>query len=103
MPRTTLEFTVPPLQLLGTSIWPAFLWAGVASLFFFGTFDPISLGEVATFKLTLSRSTGYTLGFFGFWALGIANSLSAHFLMGHIQLNAKTTPDQRTTAHQKQQ
>ena len=54
-------------------IWPAFLVAGVAEIVFFTIFDPFDLhffGE----PLEWSREAIYTLGFFGFWALGIASS-----------------------------
>jgi len=42
-------------------IWPAFLVAGVAEHFFGAPLD-------------WSRQAIYTLGFFGFWGLGIASS-----------------------------
>jgi hypothetical protein len=103
MRRTSLKLTIPPLQLLGACLWPAFLWAGVATILFFATFDPTHLGKVATYQLPLSRSTGYTLGFFGFWLLGITCSLSTQFLLGHIQVEARSssrvsphTPEQQT-------
>jgi hypothetical protein len=60
-------------------IWPAFLVAAVAETIFFTIFDPFDLhffGE----SLDLSREGIYTLGFFGFWALGIASSALTVFL-----------------------
>jgi hypothetical protein len=60
-------------------LWPSFLVAGVAEILFFTIFDPFELhffGEV----LDWSRSAIYTLGFFGFWGLGIASSTFTLFL-----------------------
>ena len=60
-------------------IWPAFLVAGVAEAIFFTVFDPFELhffGEV----LDVSREVIYTMGFFGFWGLGIASSALTVFL-----------------------
>ena len=54
-------------------IWPAFLVAGVAELTFFSIFDPFELHFFGA-PLDWSREAIYTLGFFGFWGLGIASS-----------------------------
>lgn len=89
MHRLSLKLNTPPIQLVGACLWPAFLWAGVATALFFSSFDPETLGDVATFVLPLSRNAGYTIGFFGFWALGITCSVSTQFLLGQIQLIRK--------------
>lgn len=60
-------------------IWPAFLVAGIAEIVFFSLFDPFDLhffGEA----LDMSREGIYTMGFFGFWGLGIASSALTVFL-----------------------
>jgi hypothetical protein len=54
-------------------IWPAFLVAGVAEAIFFTVFDPFDLHFFGA-PLELSREAIYTMGFFGFWGLGIAAS-----------------------------
>lgn len=54
-------------------IWPAFLVAGVAEIVFFSIFDPFELHFFGA-PLDWSRQAIYTLGFFGFWGLGIASS-----------------------------
>lgn len=54
-------------------IWPAFLVAGVAESVFFTVFDPFQLHFFGA-PLDLSREAIYTLGFFGFWGVGIASS-----------------------------
>lgn len=61
------------MQRLMWVIWPAFLVAGVAELVFFTVFDPFQLHFFGA-PLDLSREAIYTLGFFGFWGVGIASS-----------------------------
>jgi hypothetical protein len=60
-------------------IWPAFVVAGVAEAVFFTVFDPFELHFFGA-PLDLSREVIYTMGFFGFWALGIASSALTLFL-----------------------
>lgn len=60
-------------------VWPAFLVAGVAEAIFFTIFDPFDLHLFGA-PLELSRQAIYTMGFFGFWALGIASSSLTVFL-----------------------
>jgi hypothetical protein len=62
-------------------IWPAFLVAAVAELIFFSVFDPFDLHLFGA-PLEMSRQAIYTMGFFGFWALGIASSALTIFLEG---------------------
>jgi hypothetical protein len=60
-------------------IWPAFLVAAVAEAVFFTVFDPFDLHFFGA-PLELSRLAMYTLGFFGFWGVGIASSALTVFL-----------------------
>ena len=60
-------------------VWPAFLVAAVAETVFFTIFDPFDLHFFGA-PLEMSREAIYTLGFFGFWALGIASSALTVFL-----------------------
>ena len=62
-------------------IWPAFLVAAVAELVFFSIFDPFELHFFGA-PLEMSRQAIYTMGFFGFWALGMASSALTVFLEG---------------------
>jgi len=75
--------TPPPnaLQLALIIAWPAFVLAGVATVLFFATFDPVALGEAATFPMPLSRMAGYTVGFLLFWALGVATATGSVLLL----------------------
>ena len=59
--------------------WPAFLMAAAATGIFFSLFDPQQfwwLGE----HLEISRMGAYTIGFFGFWGIGIASSALTLYL-----------------------
>jgi hypothetical protein len=60
-------------------IWPAFLVAAVAEAVFFTVFDPFELHFFGA-TLDMSRGAIYTMGFFGFWGLGIASSALTVFL-----------------------
>jgi hypothetical protein len=62
-------------------VWPAFLVAGFAEAVFFTVFDPFDLHFFGA-PLDLSRQAIYTMGFFGFWGLGIASSALTLFLEG---------------------
>jgi hypothetical protein len=66
-------------QRLMWVVWPAFLVAGVAETIFFTVFDPFDLHFFGA-PLGWSREAIYTLGFFGFWALGVASSALTLFL-----------------------
>jgi hypothetical protein len=60
-------------------VWPAFLVAAIAEAVFFTIFDPFELHFFGA-PLDLSREVIYTMGFFGFWGLGIASSALTVFL-----------------------
>ena len=66
-------------QRLMWVIWPAFLVAGMAEAVFFTVFDPFDLHFFGA-PLDWSRTAIYTMGFFGFWGLGIASSALTVFL-----------------------
>lgn len=53
-------------------LWPSFLAAGVAEVLFFTAFDPEAF--------ELGRLAGYSIGFFGFWALAAGSSALTCFL-----------------------
>jgi hypothetical protein len=59
-------------------VWPAFLVAGVAEAIFFTVFDPFDLHFFGA-PVELSREAIYTMGFFGFWGMGIAASALTMF------------------------
>jgi hypothetical protein len=60
-------------------VWPSFLVAAAATGVFFSLFDPQEFwlfGE----HLEISRMGAYTVGFFGFWGVGIGSSALTVFL-----------------------
>jgi hypothetical protein len=67
------------MQRLMWVLWPAFLVAGIAEGIFFTIFDPIELYFFGA-PIDMSRMAIYTMGFFGFWGLGIAASALTVFL-----------------------
>jgi hypothetical protein len=59
-------------------LWPSFLVAGVAEIFFFTVVAPQELywfGE----PVSLSPMATYSIGFFGFWLACAASSLATLF------------------------
>lgn len=62
-------------------VWPAFVVAGIAEIVFFTVFDPFELHFFGA-PLDWSREAIYTMGFFGFWGLGIASSAITVLLGG---------------------
>ncbi len=82
-PKVTSAMTKERLlQCLGSTLWPSFLAAAVASVVFFAAIDPETL-RVQTFPgLELSRMAGYTIGFFMFWAVGLFASGLTYVLSG---------------------
>ena len=59
-------------------LWPSFVVGGAATVGFFLLLDPVDLRYVG--PLELNRMTGYTLGFFFFWAVAAASSAFTCFL-----------------------
>ncbi|MBA1146865.1 hypothetical protein H0Z60_07300 [Ectothiorhodospiraceae bacterium WFHF3C12] len=67
-------------RLLAAVLWPSFLAAAVATFVFFANIDPESL-RAATFpEWEIGRRTGYTIGFFMFWAVTAFSSALTLFL-----------------------
>jgi len=70
------------LLKLSVTMWVSFLWASIATMLFFATFDPVEIGSIATFPVDISPSTGYSVGFFLFWFLLLVNSFVIQWLVG---------------------
>lgn len=73
--RDPADEQLPRAQRWGAVIWPSFFSAGVATMVFFALFDPVELARLAWVGLEIDRKTGYTFGFFLFWALTFSSSL----------------------------
>ncbi|GHA17449.1 hypothetical protein GCM10008090_28930 [Arenicella chitinivorans] len=73
----------PSRQLirLGVVVWVSFLSAAIATMLFFATFDPESLSQLATFPMTLDRTSGYSIGFLLFWILLMLNGWIVTWLL----------------------
>lgn len=64
------------------TLWPAFLAAAVATMFFFAFFDPSLFGEGAVPPRWLSgRMAGYAVGFFFFWSICTLSSALTLYLL----------------------
>ncbi len=78
------DFVPPPrplVQRLGAIFWPSFLTAGLGTLVVFGLYDPIDLAHLLDPAWELDRQSGYTIGFFCFWALNLASSTLTWWLL----------------------
>ena len=71
----------PLVQRLGAILWPSFFAAGVATMVFFAFVDPIALRDMTFPGLSISRMTGYSVGFFMFWLATVASSLFTWILL----------------------
>ena len=62
-------------------LWPSFIAAAFATMFFFAVFDPVELGEgTALAALVANHNAGYALGFFFFWAFTTLSSALTLYL-----------------------
>ena len=69
-------------QDVAVTLWPSFLAAAVAAMFFFAFFDPAMFGEGASPPAWLdNRMGGYAVGFFFFWAITTLSSALTLYLV----------------------
>lgn len=74
--------------------WVSFIFAGIASMIFFATFDPVALGALATFSVDWSAQAMYTTGFLLFWLFGFITSLGCIILLAlPIAKRQRSLPD----------
>ena len=79
-----LPFDHPPrpmAQRVGAILWPSFFAAGVATMVFFAFVDPLQLRDMTFPGVELTRSMGYSIGFFMFWLATAASSLFTWVLL----------------------
>ena len=76
---STIE-SLPRVQRVSAVLWPSFLLAGLANVVFFALLDPFSLIDYSG-EPPLTRTAAYSLGFFGFWLLTGAASLSTLYFL----------------------
>lgn len=69
-------------QDMAVTLWPSFLAAAMATMFFFAFFDPAVFGEGAMPPRWLThRMAGYAIGFFFFWAICTLSSALTLYLV----------------------
>jgi hypothetical protein len=69
-------------QDTAVTLWPSFLAASVATMFFFAFFDPSLFGEGAALPRWLTHQmAGYAVGFFFFWATCTLSSALTLYLV----------------------
>ena len=74
-------------------LWPSFLMAGIAELFFFAVIDPQTLYFLGE-EVIYSPLTRYAIGFFLFWVLCAASSAMTLLLVKRREeVNAPATTD----------
>jgi len=97
-----LRQVIPPEELepkvfwrtYGVIAWVSFLFAGIATMLFFASFDPVELAAMATYPTEISAMAGYTIGFLLFWIFGFCcTSLSCILLSLPLRKRQKSMPD----------
>jgi hypothetical protein len=97
-----LEKIVPEAELqtkvlwrsIAVMAWVSFMFAGLATMLFFATFEPTALVGLATFSVDWSAQAIYTTGFLLFWLFGfLTTALSAILLALPLVKRAKTLPE----------
>lgn len=71
----------PLAQRIGAILWPSFFAAGVATMTFFAWVDPLELRDITFARIEISRSMGYSIGFFMFWLATASSSLFTWILL----------------------
>jgi hypothetical protein len=70
---------VPRIQQIVAVMWPSFLTAGLATILFFTAFDPEVILPISGYH-NVSRTAGYSIGFFCFWILTASScALTCYF------------------------
>ena len=82
----------PMAQRLGAILWPSFFAAGVATMVFFAFVDPLALRDLTFPGITITRSMGYTIGFFMFWLATASASLFTWLLLRPASRFNKSLP-----------
>ena len=73
-------FKIPLRQIIIALLWSSFLSAGVACGLIFAWIDPMSILNQLGIDSN-NRLSGYSVAFFFFWIIGIANvSICLYFL-----------------------
>ncbi|KGM56841.1 membrane protein [Lysobacter arseniciresistens ZS79] len=79
-------------QRLGAILWPSFFAAGVSTMVFFAFVDPLALRDLTFPGVEITRSMGYTIGFFMFWLATASASLFTWLLLRPASRFNKSLP-----------
>lgn len=71
----------PLAQRVAAVLWPSFIMAGVATMVLFALIDPVDLHTISFPDWQFSRTAGYSIGFFMFWAVTAASSFCTWLLL----------------------
>ena len=82
----------PLVQRVGAIVWPSFFAAGVATMVFFAFVDPLALRDMTFPEVAITRSMGYTIGFFMFWLATASASLFTWLLLRPASRFNKSLP-----------
>lgn len=77
---------------LAVVIWVSFLVAAVQTMGFFAAFDPVLMGQLATFSVDLTPLEGYAYGFIFFWLFNLITAV----LVGIVMVLPRTKLAKRT-------
>jgi hypothetical protein len=69
--------TIPLIQRVVAILWPSFITAGIATIFFTTAFDPV----VTFADYDISRLGAYTVTFFLFWIFGAVTAASTCYFL----------------------
>jgi hypothetical protein len=69
------------VRRIGAVVWPSFFAAGAATIMFFAIVDPVDLAAITWRHVEISRMTGYSIGFFMFWACTLSACLFTAMLV----------------------
>ena len=75
----------------GAVLWPAFLGAALADALLFTLIDPETIMLFGVHS-GVSRASAYTVGFFVFWGIMVAASVTTLWLHGDYAERSKYTP-----------
>ncbi len=81
---------------LAVVIWASFVVAAAQTMGFFAAFDPVLMGQLATFNVDITAMEGYTFGFIFFWAFNLITAV----LVGLVLVSPRTKLAKNTRSHQ---
>ncbi len=82
----------PMAQRVGAILWPSFFAAGTATMVLFAFVDPLELRDMTFPQVAITRSVGYTIGFFTLWLATASSSLFTWLLLRPASRFNKSLP-----------